>query len=73
MSLNEAMQELESYGMNNVLIGLGVRNEALREKAEAAAQRIGKVVVDHGETGCKTPDAISYMEKICSHCDKKKA
>lgn len=52
------------YGMNNVLIGLGVRSEALGERARAAARRIGKVEVDHGETNCKTPDALEYMDRI---------
>lgn len=27
------------------------------------AARIGKVEVDHGETGCKTPDAAVYIRK----------
>lgn len=51
------------YSMNNALIAIGVRNAALEEKAKAAAQRIGKVEVDHGETSCKTPDAFKYIEK----------
>jgi predicted Ser/Thr protein kinase len=33
------------------------------EKAIEAAKRIGKVGVDHGETNCKTPNAVSYIEK----------
>jgi hypothetical protein len=51
------------YSMNNALIAIGMRNDALEEKATAAAARIGKVVVDHGETGCKTPDAAAYIRK----------
>jgi len=27
------------------------------------AAAIGKVEVDHGETSCKTPDAVPYIEK----------
>jgi hypothetical protein len=27
------------------------------------AKKIGKVEVDHGETNCKTPDAVTYIEK----------
>ena len=49
--------------MNGALIAIGLRSPALRKKAVAAARRIGKVDVDHGETGCKTPDADSYIEK----------
>lgn len=49
--------------MNSALIAIGSRNPALRGPAIAAAGRIGKVAVDHGETSCKTPDAIGYIEK----------
>jgi len=49
--------------MNNALIAIGIRNPHLEKKAIAAAQKIGKVEVDHGETGCKTPDAIPYIQK----------
>ena len=51
------------YAMNNALIAIGVAKPALRKMAVAAASRIGKVAVDHGETSCKTPDAASYIEK----------
>lgn len=52
------------YAMNNAVISIGGRNEKLRKLAIAAAGRIGKVNVDHGETGCKTPDAIPYIAKM---------
>jgi hypothetical protein len=45
------------------LIAIGIRNSALEKKALAAARQIGKVAVDHGETGCKTPDATAYIQK----------
>ena len=51
------------YAMNNALIAIGVFKPALRKKAIAAARRIGKVEVDQGETCCKTPDAVPYIEK----------
>jgi hypothetical protein len=51
------------YAMNGALISIGVFKPALRMKAIEAAKRIGKVKVDHGETYCKTPDAVSYIEK----------
>jgi 3-methyladenine DNA glycosylase AlkD len=51
------------YAMNGALIGIGIAKPALRNKAIAAAKRIGKVEIDHGETNCKTPDAVPYIEK----------
>ena len=51
------------YAMNGALISIGVTKPALRKTAIEAAGRIGKVAVDHGETNCKTPDAVSYIEK----------
>ncbi len=49
--------------MNGALIAIGMRSAGLEKKAVAIAGRIGKVEVDHGETGCKTPDAIPYIRK----------
>jgi 3-methyladenine DNA glycosylase AlkD len=60
------------HSMNGALISIGIRNATLRRKAIAAAKRIGKVEVDHGETGCKTPDAIAYIEKTLAHRARKK-
>ena len=51
------------YAMNGALISIGVFKPTLRKKAIEAAQRIGKVEIDHGETNCKTPDAVPYIEK----------
>ena len=42
-----------------------------REPLGAAARRIGTVEVDHGETGCKTPDAEPYIKKTLAHRKKK--
>ncbi len=53
--------------MNNALIAIGSRSAGLAGKAIAAARRIGKVEVDHGDTSCKTPDAIPYIEKSRAH------
>ena len=49
--------------MNSALIAIGIRGERLEQKAIAAARRIGKIEVDHGETSCKTPDAETYILK----------
>jgi hypothetical protein len=51
------------YAMNNAVIAIGVFKPALRQQTLAAAKRIGKVDVDHGDTHCKTPDAVGYIEK----------
>jgi 3-methyladenine DNA glycosylase AlkD len=61
------------YAMNNALINIGVRNPRLKMKAIAAAKRIGKVEVDHGDTSCKTPDAAGYIKKTVAYDKKKKA
>jgi hypothetical protein len=42
------------YAMNGALISIGVFK---------TAKRIGKVEVDHGETTCKTPDAVLCIVK----------
>jgi len=52
------------YAMNNALIGIGIYRPTLEKEAIAAAKRIGKVEVDHGETSCQTPDAIAYIQKV---------
>ncbi len=49
--------------MNAALIAIGVRDAKLEKLAVAAAKRIGKVEVDHGDTECKTPDAVAYIAK----------
>ena len=55
------------HAMNQALICIGVRNAKLMKKALAAAKRIGKVEVDHGETSCKTPGAAGYIEKTVAY------
>jgi 3-methyladenine DNA glycosylase AlkD len=62
----------DRHEMNNALIAIGIRNPALQKKAEAAAARIGKVEVDHGQTGCQTPEAIGYIRKAVARKEKKK-
>jgi 3-methyladenine DNA glycosylase AlkD len=52
------------YAMNGALIALGGYRAKLTAPALATAKRIGKVEVDHGETGCKTPDATAYIGKM---------
>jgi 3-methyladenine DNA glycosylase AlkD len=54
------------HQMNYALIALSARSDALRKQALEVAKKIGKVDVDHGETGCVTPDATSYIMKMAA-------
>ena len=58
--------------MNNALIAIGIRNENLEKRAIEAADRIGRVDVDHGDTSCKTPNAADYIKKAKSRKKGKK-
>lgn len=55
------------------LISIGLRSAKLEALAVAAAKRIGKVDVDHGDTSCVTPEPIAYMAKANARKAKKKA
>jgi 3-methyladenine DNA glycosylase AlkD len=59
--------------MNTALIAIGCRNDDLAKLATAAAKRIGPVEVDHGETSCKTPNAMEYIKKTRDRAKKKLA
>ena len=61
------------HSMNGALIAIGCRNQEMRKAAEETADRIGKVKVDHGETSCKTPDAIPYLARVWSRKTKRRA
>jgi 3-methyladenine DNA glycosylase AlkD len=61
----------EREAMNMAVIQIGCRNAALRRAATAAAKRIGKLEVDHGDTACKTPDAAEYIDKTWAHSTAK--
>ncbi len=60
------------YAMNNALIGIGSYRPALTQEALAAAKRIGKVEVDHGDTSCKTPEAVETIQKVVAYEARKK-
>ncbi len=61
------------HEMNGALIAIGLRSRALEKRAVEIAKKIGKVVVDHGVTSCKTPDAIEYIKKTKAYREKKSA
>ena len=58
------------HAMNMALCAIGGYRSSLRPRAVEVAGRIGKVEVDHGETGCKTPDAASYIARMAAHQKK---
>lgn len=60
-------------GMNGALIAIGGRSEALRRRVEAAADRIGPVVIDHGATACQTPSIRPYLAKMWARKAEKAA
>lgn len=61
------------HEMNMAVITIGLRSPGLRRNAVASAKRIGPVVVDHGETNCKTPEAVGYIEKAFAYRTAKAA
>lgn len=52
------------YTMNGFVISVGAYVEPLRERAKAAAREMGAVSVEMGDTACKVPAALGYIEKI---------
>jgi 3-methyladenine DNA glycosylase AlkD len=52
------------YTMNGFVISVGGYVKPLLKEAKAAAQKIGKVSVDLGDTACKVPPATEYIAKI---------
>jgi 3-methyladenine DNA glycosylase AlkD len=51
------------YAMNGALIAIGLWGGTIGRRALAVADAVGVIEVDHGETGCKTPDAAAYIRK----------
>lgn len=59
------------HSMNQALIAIGGYRPGLRKLAVATAKRVGRVEVDHGQTSCKTPEAIPYIHKMAKRYDGK--
>jgi 3-methyladenine DNA glycosylase AlkD len=68
-----AAPNVEREAMNHAVIAIGCRNPPLRAAATAAAGRIGKVQIDHGQTACRTPEAIASIDKAWDHAAAKQA
>ena len=58
--------------MNSALVAIGGRSDRLAATAIAAARRIGPVSIEHGDTACKTVDAVPYIEKLRARAGKKR-
>jgi 3-methyladenine DNA glycosylase AlkD len=56
----------EKYAMNNFIIAVGAFVEPLLVKAKSVAKAVGTVDVDHGDTSCKTPNALDYLTYVQS-------
>jgi 3-methyladenine DNA glycosylase AlkD len=52
------------YAMNAFVIAVGAYVKPLLKQAKRAAQQIGTVEVDMGDTSCKVPLATDYIAKI---------
>jgi 3-methyladenine DNA glycosylase AlkD len=65
-----ASPSVERGAMNAAVIAIGGRNAALRKLATVAAKRIGPVMVDHGDTACKTPEAAASIAKMWDRAKK---
>ena len=55
------------HEMNGAMIVMALRDSSLRDSVLASAERIGPVKVDHGQTGCKTPEVAPYVERTLAH------
>lgn len=55
------------HEMNMALIAIALRDGNLRRSVLAASRRIGPISVDHGETGCVTPEVAPYIERTLTH------
>lgn len=52
------------YTMNGFVIAVGGYVKPLAKQAKAAAQKIGEISVDMGDTACKVPLASEYIVKM---------
>ena len=57
--------------MLHALIAIGCRSAGLRKSVTAAAKRIGKIVIDQGDTSCKTPEIAPTLEKTWAYAASK--
>ncbi|MEK5040020.1 DNA alkylation repair protein [Sporosarcina sp. FSL K6-3457] len=60
------------YVMNQFIICVGSYVPELRDIAKNVAEVVGKVHVDVGNTACKVPMAMEYIEKVLARGEPKK-
>lgn len=53
--------------MNSALISIALRSDELEQRVRDIVTKIGAIKVDHGQTSCKTPEPITYIEKTKQH------
>lgn len=53
------------------LIAIGIYRPELEPRILKAAERIEPVKVDHGKTGCKTPEIAPYIERARKHRERR--
>lgn len=51
------------HAMNMALCAIGIARPKLRSECVRIGKMIGDVEVDHGETSCKTPNAVDYIAR----------
>ena len=52
------------YAMNGFVIALGSYVQTVSDDALRAAEKIGPVSVDMGNTACQVPNAVEYIQKV---------
>ncbi|MCA8987834.1 MAG: DNA alkylation repair protein [Planctomycetaceae bacterium] len=55
---------LVRYSMNTFVISVGCYISSLTADAMKTAKKIGTVTADMGNTACKVPEAVEYIEKV---------
>ena len=53
--------------MNGFVISVATYVRPLTDRAIEVATNLGKVTVDVGDTACKVPDAVPYIQKCIAH------
>lgn len=71
--LDVIAERISSYGnwtrraASNVITSIGLRTDSLEAAARRAAERMGHVDFDPGQTSCVMPDPIAYLERTKAH------
>ena len=55
-----------AYAMNGFVIAAGTYVPELTETARKVSRQMGPVAVDMGDTACKVPDALEYIDKVAA-------